>query len=399
MGKLVSVIITVYNESKYIGKCIESVLMQTYGQLEIIIIDDGSIDNSLVICRGYEAKDKRIKVISKENEGKVKALKVGVSYSSGDYIVSVDGDDWLDDEMVETLIDKAIKYDSDFVQCEVRYTDEHGNVWYYDEPLSEGCYELSKDDCLVYKYLFWGSEDGLGRMRSNVWSCLINKEIFYNTQMEIPEIICNGEDDAGYYSMLMQAKRYYCLRKPLYNHLIRNGSMGRSANQYSLEQIVAIDELLFPKVKAHKLRRKLLWRYKKYFEFLMRKFLSMTHSIYVERHYDFIFDDGLSGKNVVVYGAGKVGKSIILQNEKKQWFNIVLWVDRKGAGYWEDFKIDTIESIKEVSFDVILLALLNENVVAGVKKHLLSMGIKESVIVWNKPVTSDFSFYVDTDRD
>lgn len=102
---MVSVIIPVYNTEAYVGRCIESVLEQTYTDLEIIIVDDGSTDNSLTICQDYSRKDPyhRIIVISQENQGASTARNKGIDVSSGEYLMFVDSDDWIDKTMVESL--------------------------------------------------------------------------------------------------------------------------------------------------------------------------------------------------------------------------------------------------------------------------------------------------------
>ena len=94
-NQLLSVIITVYNEEKYVGKCINSVINQTYRNLDILIVDDGSSDNSPTICDNYPMLDNRVRVIHKTNGGSVSARKAGVLEARGEYITYIDGDDWL----------------------------------------------------------------------------------------------------------------------------------------------------------------------------------------------------------------------------------------------------------------------------------------------------------------
>lgn len=399
MVHLVSIIITVFNEGLYLEKCLLSVLGQTYRNLEIIVVDDGSEDDSLKIINEFRKIDTRIAVVSKENGGKVSALKAGVKCANGDYVVTIDGDDWIDSTMIESMLAKAVQTDSDIVQCGIEYVYTSGGGNSYEEPLFEGYYELENSECILYNHLFWSKEEGADRIRSNVCSCLIRRDLFCDVQLNIPEIICNGEDDACFYSMILRANSFYFLHDALYCHLIRDDSMGRSPDQYSLEQIVALDGFLYPQVDKHWLRDKLVWRYRQYFAFLMQKFLSMTHSIHVEKHYDFIFDKRLVGKKVVIYGAGKVGKSVIIQNQRKHWFTILLWVDKKGEGDWEDYHINSIESMKEVNYDYVLLAILDGGVAEEIRKSLLCLGVMESKIIWNEPSLSDFSYYVDTDSD
>ena len=100
----VSIIIPVYNSEKYISKCLDSVLNQTYKDIEVLVINDGSKDNSIDILREYEKKDDRIVVIDKENEGVAKTRNMGIKKATGDYIMFIDNDDFIDKEYVETYL-------------------------------------------------------------------------------------------------------------------------------------------------------------------------------------------------------------------------------------------------------------------------------------------------------
>ena len=116
--KLISVIIPVYNVEKYLRRCIDSVINQTYKNLEIIIVDDGSTDNSSNICDEYTNKDSRVKVVHKENGGLSSARNVGIELAKGDLIAFVDSDDYIELEMYEKLKENMDKYDSDIAICQ-----------------------------------------------------------------------------------------------------------------------------------------------------------------------------------------------------------------------------------------------------------------------------------------
>ena len=112
---LISVIVPVYNVEKYLGKCVDSILAQTYENLEIILVEDGTKDNSGAICDAYAAKDSRIRVIHKENGGLSSARNAGMDIARGEYFGFVDSDDWIEPKMYETLLNLAEKYHADLV--------------------------------------------------------------------------------------------------------------------------------------------------------------------------------------------------------------------------------------------------------------------------------------------
>lgn len=114
---LISVIVSIYNIQKYVEKAIESICGQTYQKLEIILVDDGSTDQSGVICDKWAEKDPRIRVIHKENGGLSSARNTGIEAATGEYITFVDGDDWIDEQMYEHMLSEMQKYDADLSVC------------------------------------------------------------------------------------------------------------------------------------------------------------------------------------------------------------------------------------------------------------------------------------------
>ena len=142
---LVSVIIPVYNAEKYLKRCLDSVCNQTYRNLEIILIDDGSPDQSLAICKERADGDKRIRVISKKNEGQGKARNVGLDLMKGEYAIFVDSDDYIHIDMIHSLLSVAQHFDSDMVQClytEVKEDEKLDNT--YQLNLSDNSIRLEK---------------------------------------------------------------------------------------------------------------------------------------------------------------------------------------------------------------------------------------------------------------
>jgi glycosyltransferase involved in cell wall biosynthesis len=115
MEKLISVIVPVYNVEKYLSKCLDSLVSQTYRNIEILLINDGSTDNSLSICEDYGDSDKRIKIFSKNNSGVSSARNVGLENAKGDYITFVDSDDYVSERYCENLYNLIVDNDSDLV--------------------------------------------------------------------------------------------------------------------------------------------------------------------------------------------------------------------------------------------------------------------------------------------
>ena len=114
---LVSIIVPVYNTAQYLPECIESIIGQTYENLEIFLVDDGSVDGSSELCDLYCEKDHRIQVIHKKNSGVSDSRNLGIQKANGDYLMFVDSDDWLDKSMVEKMLFAAKTFSADLVIC------------------------------------------------------------------------------------------------------------------------------------------------------------------------------------------------------------------------------------------------------------------------------------------
>ena len=124
--KKISIIVPVYNVAPYLPACLDSIIHQTYLNLEIILVDDGSTDSSGEICEQYRATDSRIQVIHQENQGLSMARNAGISAASGEYIACIDSDDFIAPDMIEKLYNRLITDHSDLAVCSIQYVDEDG---------------------------------------------------------------------------------------------------------------------------------------------------------------------------------------------------------------------------------------------------------------------------------
>ncbi len=130
---LISVIVPIFNTEKYIKQCVDSIVCQTYVNLEILLVDDGSPDNCGLICDNYAKKDRRIKVIHKPNGGLSTARNVAIDVATGEYIVCIDSDDYIEFDMYEKLYQEAEESDSDIVYSGFNYIASNGQKTVFTE--------------------------------------------------------------------------------------------------------------------------------------------------------------------------------------------------------------------------------------------------------------------------
>lgn len=238
MHEKISVIVPIYNVEKYLPKCIESILNQSYNNLEIILVDDGSPDKCGEICDKYAEKDDRIKVIHKQNGGLSDARNVGFKTAVGDYISFIDSDDYLDVDMYSVMTETMKKYGCDIAECAV--VSMFGDEKKY--PKTADTEVLQGKDALI-KYL---KTDGNDIPRTAVWSKLFKKDIINDLTFPKGQI---HEDYLFTVTSIFRAKKMAIIHKGLYYHLYTNPHSITNAvfsvkDLYRVEQLKNIKEFL-----------------------------------------------------------------------------------------------------------------------------------------------------------
>ena len=230
MNKLISVIIPIFNSEKYLKRCIDSILKQTYNNLEILLIDDGSTDTSKKICEEYTKLDDRVKVFSNKNLGAARARLYGLKLSTGEYISFVDSDDFLENNFYEYLIN-LINISSDVDIACIQCFDSLEQV-----EKEKKC--ILEDEKIFEDYFCQPN------IRSCLWNKLYSKEVFKN--IVIPDDIKNyGEDVWFIFNALGNSKKVIYSNIQLYHYTINDDSLSRRG--------LTID-VIKSCIKAHKMQ-------------------------------------------------------------------------------------------------------------------------------------------------
>ena len=187
MSELLSVIITAYNVEKYIAECLDSVISQSYSNIEIIVVDDGSKDQTGNICDQYSDRDERVKVIHKDNAGLVAARKTGIEVSNGKYITFIDGDDWVDSDLYEKVVNNLS--DADIYAYGLTCMYENGNEDYMLNSASSRLYEGEDLKDLKDRALYFSDELGQFGILPSLFSKVCKKSIIYNNLLSISDDI------------------------------------------------------------------------------------------------------------------------------------------------------------------------------------------------------------------
>ena len=222
MTEKITVIVPVYNVEHYLDKCLDSLINQTYKNLEIIVINDGSTDNSGIICQEYAQKDNRIIYVEKENGGQSEARNMGLDRMTGSYVTFVDSDDWVEADYVETLYQKITEYQADIAV---------GNYYSYNEQEGIFCfhifgssyYEKVYDNVSIFEN-FYESEHMKNFALICVGGKLYKSDLFRELRFEVGKL---GEDGYLNQKIYLLAEKTIYLNKGLYAYRQREGSSSR----------------------------------------------------------------------------------------------------------------------------------------------------------------------------
>lgn len=216
---LVSIIVPIYKVEPYLQRCLDSLINQTYTNLEIILVDDGSPDNCPQICDEYAANDSRVIVIHKENGGLSDARNAGLDICSGEYISFVDSDDWVENEYIDRLLYKLLATNSDIAVAN-HQTFSTSNVFFPIDFLKDGVFLNTEilDNIFTTRNQF-----------KIAWGKLFKKELFFN--IRFPKGL-NHEDEYVGFIPYFYAKKIVCFNQVLYHYLKRNDSITGSENHF-----------------------------------------------------------------------------------------------------------------------------------------------------------------------
>lgn len=217
MQKLVSIVIPIYNVEKYLERCIQSVVKQTYKDIEIILVNDGSTDESGKICEKWKKEDSRIQVINKKNGGLSEARNFGIDIAKGDYICFVDSDDFIENVMIEKLIKINEEREADIAICNRFYYYENNDKYLRFRDENE-IMEMNSEEAIKEMVL-------LKNFDMAAWGKLYKTELFKNIRFPVKKL---SEDYYIMYKLFDIAGKVVYTSKPYYYYLQRKGSISKT---------------------------------------------------------------------------------------------------------------------------------------------------------------------------
>lgn len=225
----ISIIIPAYNVENYIERCISSILVQNIYEIEIIVVNDGSTDNTLEKLLKIKDKDNRIKILNQANKGSIEARKLGLKKANGKYIMFVDADDWIEKDSLEKVYNNAIQNNSDIVLFN-----------YYTS------YDDRKIENIIYKKNKIDNEDLirlllLEKIEPTLWSMFIKREFIIKENIKFPNNISMSEDISTLLSMFITKPMFSIETSLVYNYYQRKESITNTLNDKVLDIGIAMN--------------------------------------------------------------------------------------------------------------------------------------------------------------
>lgn len=242
---LISIVCPVYNVQSYVQRCIDSILCQTFREWELILIDDGSTDNSSKICDSYAAMDRRIKVIHKINEGVSATRQLGNDLAEGKFVIHVDPDDYIEPNMLDELYGKAILSNADVVISDFYVNEISGNEYIVKQSI------VMNQPEAVLRALFY-------QLHGSCWNKLVRRDCYVKYNVKFP-IGVNYCEDVLFWVQLFQhsAIKITFLPKALYHYVMHENSITHKYSRRTFEDRITYIKILMRYLPIDKYRKEI----------------------------------------------------------------------------------------------------------------------------------------------
>lgn len=371
MEILVSITVPVYNVAEYLPQCIESICNQTYQALEIILVDDGSTDESGYICDTYAEKDARITVVHKENGGLVSARKAGLAIAHGKYVSCVDSDDWVESDMIQRLMDIEAATNADVIAF-AGYEECNGYRGIKDNMVKEGLYHTPEQLEELYAQMLMNGNFFENGISTYIWSKLFQRNLLEKYQMRVSDAVSYGEDTACVYPCILAARSVCVTNMHLYHYRVRQDSIVRSA-VVSDDNIKHLYLTLKKNFDSH-MQQNILNKQLEYYmwqTFLLKKYDQIESNLLL-----YPFEKVKTGMKIAIYGAGLFGQVIEQYCRQVDELAVVGWFDKHYEEYIrQGLGVKSSEDVSDADFDVMVIAILNTALAKRIKEDYIKCGI------------------------
>jgi len=368
----ISIIIPVYNTEKYLPKCLDSVVNQTMGDIEIICVDDGSTDSCPDILDAYAEKDRRIRVIHKGNQGLVCARKIGIAAARGKYAGYVDSDDWIEADMYEKLFQVMEKEQVELVTCgyylEGSYTSTHLDT-------VDGGYYAQERMHYLRNNTIYRMECRETGIRGGLWCKLFSTMLLKRVQDMIPDEISIAEDKVCLLQYILECSSVYVLKEPLYHWMIRQTSLSHESKEGRNDYLLKLNHVYnyLMTLYAHpnftdqmRLQTEIYMMELMFLGINQRMGFRNQNMIWIDPYW---LDRIPQNAVIVLYGAGELGEKYHRQLKNRP--------DIRLAAV-----ADTLQELGNLQYDYVVITVKNKEKAANMQEELMSSQIPSEKIIW-----------------
>ncbi len=371
---LISIIVPVYNAESTVEKCVDSMIRQDYQNIEIILVDDGSVDRSLSIIERLKSRDNRILIFHQENQGQNAARKLGLEHASGNYVAFVDSDDTVRFDFCSKLLGMSLEYQADIVGCGIEKISVYDNVHqmicpdfviYSGHQAAESLIDVEE----FYHYYH----------ATALWSYLFSYKIIYSIFKIIDLRIRYAEDAACIMMALWDAGRVCYIPDALYQVNLVRGSVMRAHNKSYYKSLAYLYRYGMQQMQYRSMSS-LMYRQ---MEYLIMFSLLITSYGEAFDHLDWLypFDGVHEHSKVTIYGAGAFGIELVRYILKSNRYILAQWIDQK-AEQMEDgiFPVEKPDDLDVSKCDYIVIAVTKPKVSDSILRSLKRYSINEGKI-------------------
>lgn len=379
----ISVIVPVYNTSKYIVRCLDSIVEQSIKNIEIICVNDGSTDDSLAILQQYSAKHENVRIVSQENKGAMAARKNGLAYARGVYVGFVDSDDWIEPQMYEKLLECIIKYPSEIVSSGYYYEGNYVTEHYDDIP--EGFYTSNNINEVREKVIYNTSDMEVG-MRGSLCTKLFNRVFLEKVFSLIPSTLSFSEDKMCIITSVLFANSVYVLQRCFYHYIKRKESI---VNTEDRNYLIKVNEVYdyFHKLYSYKeFTDSMRVQSEIYLTELLYKGINSRlgfwnkNLLWIDPYY---LNQIEQNSKIVLYGMGDFGRAYANQIKNSNKAEIIACIeDNPNEVELEDVPIIDICDLQKIKYDYVIIAIKNKRKAEQVRESLQLIGVDNEKILW-----------------
>lgn len=384
MEDLISVIVPIYKVEPYLEQCIQSVLAQTYTNLEIILVVKDAGDNCLKISRFYEAQDARVKVLIQQDSGLYAARRLGIHSASGAYVGFVDSDDWIEPEMYEQFHRLMVENDVAVVESGMIVEFPEGNRNRKLPSFQEGCYKGGQFRSEIALKFPCTDDFFHTSVFPTVWNKLFKMEAFAKYQkLDVPSQVIY-DDAVCTFPCIWETESIYVSHSMYYHYRYRMDSGIRSifGDRLSVDYAKNTNMLLCERM-AHSDEEPLKKRLQ---TIMFYNLLVRSPGVFDAPGDEFLlrpFGTIRTTDKIALYGAGSFGLHIKAYLDRREDSPVVCWLDRdyqkKQGG------VQAPQAIFNHEYDWVVIAIIDEKTAQAVKKDLTAMGVPAEKICWILP--------------